>query len=62
MTLTVKAAAGTAAVAAGTYAANRYLTNHNVTINGKSATLSSQTVTNVADLAKKARGLMGYMY
>lgn len=62
MTMTAKAAAGTAAVAAGVYAANRYLTNHDVTINGKSARLSTQTVTNVADLAKKARGLMGYMY
>lgn len=62
MTKTVKAVAETTAVSAGAYAVNRYLTNHDVTINGKSTRLSSQTVTNVVDMAKKARNLMGYMY
>lgn len=62
MTKTVKAAAATTAVAAGTYAVNRYLTNHDVTVNGKSVRLNTQAVANVMDIAKKARDFMGYVY
>lgn len=62
MTMSVKAVAGTAAVAAGAYAANRYLSNHNVTLNGKILSLSNQAVSNVVDLAKKGRNLMNYIY
>ena len=60
MTMTVKAAAGTAAIAGGTYAVNRYLSNHQVTLNGKRVNLSKQNVNNVVDLAKKAKDFMGY--
>ncbi len=62
MTKSMKAMAGTAAVAAGTYAANRYLTNHDVTVNGKSVRFNVQTVSNVVDMAEKVRKFMGYMY
>lgn len=62
MTMSMKAVAGTAAVAAGTYAANRYLSNHNVTINGRSVRLNSQTVSNVVAAADKVRKFMGYVY
>lgn len=62
ITMGAKAAAGTAAAAAGVYAVNKYLGSHNVTLNGKPVKLSSQTVSNVADFAKKARDFMGYMY
>lgn len=62
MTLTVKAAAGTAAVAAGAYAVNRYLTKHDVTVNGKRVALGAQNIQNVAHLAKKARNVMRYFY
>lgn len=60
MTMTVKAAAGTAAIAGGTYAVNRYLSNHQVTLNGKRITLGKQNVQNIVDLAKKGKDLMGY--
>ena len=62
MTVTVKVAAGAAAIAAGTYAVNRYLSKHNVTINGKRATLGAQNVKNVVDLAKKAKDALGFLY
>lgn len=60
MTLTVKAAAGTAAVAAGAYAVNRYLTNHDVTINGKRVSLGAQDIQGVVDMAKKVKDIAGF--
>lgn len=62
MTMSVKAAAGTAAIAGGTYAVNRYLSNNQVTLNGQSVRFSSQNIRNVVDMANKARNFMGYMY
>lgn len=62
MKLTAKAAAGTAAVAAGTYAANKYLSNHQVTLNGKQVQFSAQSVDKVMNAAKRAKDLMGYFY
>lgn len=60
MTMTVKAAAGTAAVAAGAYAANRYLTNHDVTINDKRVSLGAQDIQGVVDMAKKVKDIAGF--
>ena len=62
ITMGAKAAAGTAAAAAGVYAVNKYLGNHDVRLNGKPVKLSSQTVSNVADFVKKGREFMSYMY
>ena len=62
MTMTVKATIGTAAVTAGAYAVNRYLNNHNVTINGKRVAISNKTLSGVADLVKKGKRLFGYVY
>lgn len=62
MTMTAKAAAGTAAVAAGTYAANRYLDEHQVTLNGQRVQFKTRNVRDVVDLAKKAKDFMGYFY
>lgn len=53
MTLTVKAAAGTAAVAAGAYAANRYLNGHNVTLNGRRVNMSASNIADIADMLKR---------
>lgn len=61
-TMTVKTAATATAVAAGTYAVNRYLTSHNVTLNGKSVSFGSQNISDVARAAKKAREFIGYIY
>lgn len=60
MTMTVKAAATTAAVSTGAYAANRYLNSHQVTLNGKRVKLSSQNIRDVAGAAKKVKDFMGY--
>ena len=62
MTITAKAAAGAAVVGVGVYAVNRYLNKHEVTVNGKRVQLGAQTVSKVADLAKKTRDIMGYTY
>ena len=62
MTMSVKAAATSAAIVGGTYAANRYLNNHNVTMNGKSVRFSTQSVSNVVGFAKAAQDFMGYFY
>ena len=61
-TMTVKAAATTAAVAAGAYAVNRYLNGHNVTLNGKRINVSTSQVSDFADKIKKAKKAMGYVY
>lgn len=60
--MTAKAAATTAAIAGGTYAANRYLQNHEVMLNGNRVQFSSQNVRNVVDTAKCVKDLMGYFY
>ena len=61
-TMSVKAAAATATVAAGTYAVNRYLSSHNVTLDGKPIRLKTQNLRDVAEMAKKAKRFMGYFY
>lgn len=61
MTMTVKAVATTAVVTAGAYAANRYLANHDVNINGKAVRFNAQVVGNVVNMAEKARKLAGFV-
>ena len=62
MTMSVKAAAGTAAVAAGTYAVNKYLNSHEVTLNGKRVQFSKQNVRDIAEAAQKVKRMFRYMY
>lgn len=62
MTKTAKAAATATAVAAGTYAVNRYLGSHDVTLNGNPVRFNRQTVSNVVKMANKAKNFMGYVY
>lgn len=62
MTMTVKAAATAAVISAGTYAANRYLNDHQVKFNGKNVSFGTQDVRNVMGMANKAKKFMGYMY
>lgn len=59
MTMIVKATATTAAVGAGTYAVNRYLSNHQVTRNGKRVQFSTQNVRSVMKTANKVRKILG---
>lgn len=66
ITIGVKTAAAAGAIAAGTYAVNKYLQKHNVTVNGKRMSLSSATTRSVVDLAKRGRDLIknitGFMW
>lgn len=62
MTMTAKAAAGTAVAAAGAYAANKYLTSHQVTLNGKRVRVGAQNLKDVAGAIKKAKKFIGYFY
>ena len=61
-TMSVKAVAATATVAAGTYAVNRYLSSHNVTLDGKPIRLKTQNLRDAAEMAKKAKRFTGYFY
>lgn len=60
MTISAKAAAGTAAVTAGAYAVNRYLDKHQVTLNGQRVVLGRQQVGNVVNAAKKVKKVLGF--
>ena len=62
MTMTAKAAVGTAAVAAGSYAVNKYLTSHDVTLNGKRVTFGAQNVADIINVANTVKNFMGFMY
>ena len=62
MTKTVKAASIAAATSAGAYAVNRYLGNHQVTLNGKQVFFSSQNMSDIMKSAKKVKDFMGYFY
>lgn len=61
MTMSVKAAATTAAITGGVYAANKYMSNHEVTLNGERVQFSEQKVRNVMKWAKMAKDFMGYI-
>lgn len=60
MTMTVKAAAVSGAVAAGGIAVNSYLKKHDVRLNGKSVRLGSQTIRNVMDYVNKGKQIFKY--
>lgn len=60
MTMTVKAAVTTTAVSAGAYAINKYLKDHDVTINGQNVSFGKQKVEDVMNATKKMKNIMGY--
>ena len=62
MTMSVKAAITGTAIAAGTYAVNRYLNNHEVTLNGRRIQLNTQNISDVTKIAEKVKDFIGYMY
>lgn len=61
MTMTVKAAATTAVVTAGTYAANKYLQDHNVTLNGSSLRVDANMVNSFANAVKVGSEIFKYV-
>ena len=61
MTMTVKAAATTAVVTAGTYAANKYLQDHNVTLNGSSLRVDTNMVNSFANAVKVGSEIFKYV-
>lgn len=66
MTMTAKAAAAGVAVSAGAYAVNRYLSKHQVTLDGKRVSVSakgfSDFVSGSTKLIKAGKDLLGYFY
>ena len=60
MTMSVKAAGATAACAAGAYAVNGYLDNHNVTVNGRRVQLKARNISDIVGKAKKVKNFLGY--
>lgn len=61
MTMTVKAAATTAVVTAGTYAANKYLQDHNVTLNGNNLRVDSNMVNAFSNAVKVGSEIFKYI-
>jgi hypothetical protein len=57
MTIAVSSLAGTAAVTAGAYAANRYLKSHDVRLNGRPVRIDAANIRKAADFGKKIVGL-----
>lgn len=62
MTMSIKAAAGTAAVAAGTYAVNKYLRNHDVRLNGNPIHIKTNNIRTASEWIKKGKDIFKYMY
>ena len=62
MTMTVKAATTTAAISAGVYAVNRYMNDHQVTINGKRVSIGNQNIRDVMGYANQVKDFIGYFY
>ena len=62
MTMTVKAATTTAAISAGVYAVNRYMNDHQVTINGKRVSIGNQNIRDVMEYANQVKDFIGYFY
>lgn len=60
MTMTIKAAAATGAVATGTIVVNAYLKKHDVRLNGKSVRLGKQTLRNVTNYVAKGKQFFKY--
>ena len=61
MTMTAKAAVGTAAVAGGTYAVNKYLNDHQVTYNGQRVQFSTQNVNTIRNTANIVKNILSYL-
>lgn len=62
MTMATKTVATTAAISAGTYAVNRYLSAHQVTLDGRDVRFSAQNIGSVVKAAQKVKNYMGYIY
>lgn len=61
MTKTVKTAATAAVVAGGTYAVNKYLESHNITLNGQSVRVDSGTVDAFNRAVKVGKEVLKYV-
>ena len=60
--MSAKAAASTAMVATGTYAVNKYLSDHQVTLNGTQVRFGTQSISSIMNTARRAKDFMGYFY
>ena len=62
MTIAVTSVATSAAIAGGVYAANKYFTNHNTTLNGKPIRINSEQIRKASELGKKIFSFGKYVY
>lgn len=62
LTVAASAVAGTAAATAGAYAVNRYLSSHNVTVNGRRVSIGADNIAKAADVVKKVKNALGFLY
>jgi hypothetical protein len=61
MTMTVKTAATSAVIAGGMYAANKYLSDHNVTLNGNSIRVNANTVNTINNAIKLGQEVLKFI-
>lgn len=62
MTIAVTSVATSAAIAGGVYAANKYFTKHNTTLNGKPIRINSEQIRKASELGKKIFSFGKYVY
>lgn len=62
MTMSVKAGVTTAAITAGAAAANKYLNNHDVQLNGKRINIGAQNIHDAMAFINKGKEFMKYFY
>ena len=61
MTMSVKTAAASAAVAGGAYAVNKYLQNHKVTLNGRDIRVNTNTINGIGKAVEVGKELFKYI-
>lgn len=62
MTMSIKAAAGTAAIAVGTRVVNKYLQNHDVRLNGNPVRIKTRNIRDASEWIKKGKNILKYFY
>lgn len=62
LTMTVKSAATTAGIAAGVYAVNRYMTKHDVRLDGVPIRVNADKFKGVFEVVNKGKNFMKYFY
>lgn len=62
MTMSAKAAAGTAVAVGGAYVVNKYLKSHDVRLNGNPVRIKTNTIKAAGEWIRKGKNFMNYIY